>query len=126
MGGVDLDPVETGGRGPPGGLDEIPDKAVDFALGHFPGRDLGDGIGNGRGGEGDAPRQAFLGLAAGVGDLEEDLGGRPVDRLGNRPEELDEAVVVGGRLAGAGDARAVDIGVAGDDQPDASLGQGPV
>ena len=50
-------------------------------------------------------------------------GGR---RPGSGRKAFDEPVVVDSGLAGAGHSRAVDIGMAGDDQADLAFGQVPV
>ena len=124
MGRVDLDTVESRPTDAAGGGDEIVNEILDFGRRHLPGHGSGGRVIDG--GRGDRFRTAvfFLRLASGMGQLDEDLRGVPVDGFRDPGQAGDEAVIVDGDLPGACLARGLDIGVSRDDQPDFALGQG--
>src|SRR5512135_893405 len=120
---MELDALEPRLAGAPRRLDKIADEASNFRIGHPPRHDLGDWIVDGGRGDGHAAAQTLLGLAPGMGDLQEDAAREAVNRLGDPSQPGDEAVVVDGELSRAGLSRGLDKGVPGDDEPDLSVGQ---
>ena len=123
MGGVELEAVEAGPSSPEAGGDEIVDQRPDLVGRELARRDLGGRVVDGGGGDGHTSAELFLGLAPGMGDLEDDPRREAVDGFRDAGQPADEPVVVNGHLARAGLARRLDVGMAGDDQPDLALGK---
>src|SRR6185503_8742428 len=122
VGGVDVDAVEAGLDGTAGSVGEGLDRLSDLVLGG--GGDVAASQRVGHRGRGQR-RHAGLDarLAAGVGDLGEDLASVPVDGVGDAAQAGDEVVGVdAGLTAGVAPSRG-DVEVAGEDQADVVASQ---